>query len=188
MPYRDREEHRKNEARFRAANPEKVRERSRKYREANREKLREKSRAYYQKNKTICAERYLQYRHRERDSGRTVARRLLHKAWYVEYKATTPCFDCGRVYPAECMDFDHLREKSGQVSTFAAYARSKAEEEMKKCQLVCANCHRVRTQRRVEEMRRIKSRVLKPALTGFLPPVRDLKLDFLGSCLPILRP
>ena len=62
-----------------------------------------------------------------------------------------PCTDCGRCFPPECMDFDHLdgSSKLSNVSKFvqAGYGR-RTLSEIAKCELVCACCHRVRTKRR----------------------------------------
>ena|ERR1035437_3605597 len=56
-----------------------------------------------------------------------------------------PCMDCGMVFPPECMDFDHVRgEKLFNVGEFR-FTMSVLLEEIAKCELVCANCHRIRT-------------------------------------------
>lgn len=58
-----------------------------------------------------------------------------------------PCLDCGNVFPPECMDFDH---RPGAVKLFSIGMNlrrswSSIEAEIAKCDLVCANCHRIRT-------------------------------------------
>lgn len=60
---------------------------------------------------------------------------------------TGPCADCGIVYPHYVMDFDHLdgAEKLHNVSNLMASSLEKLIEEIQKCDLVCANCHRART-------------------------------------------
>lgn len=63
-------------------------------------------------------------------------------------KEASPCVDCGHLFPACCMDFDHVSgDKLAEVGALAA--RSTAWEliqaEIDKCELVCANCHRIRT-------------------------------------------
>jgi hypothetical protein len=63
-------------------------------------------------------------------------------------KEATPCADCGERYPWYVMDFDHVRgDKVSDISKMVAtsVAKSKLEEEIAKCELVCSNCHRVRT-------------------------------------------
>lgn len=63
-----------------------------------------------------------------------------------------PCLDCGGRFPPECMDFDHIPERGKKVTSVARAARrfsqKRFEEELAKCELVCANCHRIRTRER----------------------------------------
>lgn len=55
------------------------------------------------------------------------------------------CTDCGYNSRPEALDFDHVRgEKKFSVSN-CNYSWQKIEEEIAKCDVVCANCHRVRT-------------------------------------------
>ncbi len=59
-----------------------------------------------------------------------------------------PCLDCGVSYPYYVMDFDHVRgEKSFNLSEVVKGAQSKKVilEEIDKCEVVCSNCHRIRT-------------------------------------------
>lgn len=57
-----------------------------------------------------------------------------------------PCADCGNRFPPECMDFDHIRgEKRAGIAQIAHYKGAVLEAELAKCELVCANCHRIRT-------------------------------------------
>lgn len=60
-----------------------------------------------------------------------------------------PCMDCGGSYPPCVMDWDH---RDGEVKLFnIASLKASVEDmliEIAKCDLVCANCHRVRTARR----------------------------------------
>jgi hypothetical protein len=60
-----------------------------------------------------------------------------------------PCLDCGQNFPSVAMDFDHVRgEKTSGISQMWSWGRDRVLEEIAKCDLVCANCHRVRTQNR----------------------------------------
>ena len=55
-----------------------------------------------------------------------------------------PCEDCKVRYHYSAMDFDHVRgEKKGDISRIRSY--TKLAEELGKCDLVCSNCHRLRT-------------------------------------------
>lgn len=83
-----------------------------------------------------------------RDEGPKAA---AQKSWMIEIKSG-PCHDCGNKFPTCCMDFDHRsgETKSYNVGNMFAhhYARELIETEIAKCDLVCANCHRVRTRNR----------------------------------------
>jgi hypothetical protein len=61
-----------------------------------------------------------------------------------------PCTDCKQVFPEECMDFDHIADdKIADVAELTQHLSwSKIEREIAKCQLVCSNCHRIRTAKR----------------------------------------
>ncbi|QBI18700.1 hypothetical protein ER308_03445 [Egibacter rhizosphaerae] len=66
---------------------------------------------------------------------------------YLNLVKTRPCADCGGRFPPYVMDFDHVRgEKRWNLS--ASVRRVSPEElaaEVDKCDVVCANCHRLRT-------------------------------------------
>jgi hypothetical protein len=52
------------------------------------------------------------------------------------------------------MDFDHTGEKTGEVSSFVfTYSTDRLLAEVKLCDVVCANCHRERTYRRLSQIR-----------------------------------
>lgn len=73
-------------------------------------------------------------------------RRLIKKA------KDKPCADCGNSYPYYVMDFDHVRgEKKFNLSVAARHYKSfqTLQEEIDKCEVVCANCHRERTFSRI---------------------------------------
>lgn len=59
----------------------------------------------------------------------------------------SPCTDCGGKFHPSAMEFDHVRgKKLGNISEMAARgSRRMALREIQKCEVVCANCHRVRT-------------------------------------------
>ena len=76
--------------------------------------------------------------------------------WMNEIKSQ-PCHDCGNRFPICCMDFDHREgtTKKYNVGSMFAHHHSKEsiEEEVAKCDLVCSNCHRIRTQKRRKGVR-----------------------------------
>jgi hypothetical protein len=62
------------------------------------------------------------------------------------------CADCGIPYPYYVLDFDHRdgEEKVAKIHKLIRTAsRSAVMEEIGKCDVVCANCHRIRTFRRL---------------------------------------
>lgn len=75
------------------------------------------------------------------------ARRQTAQA-FVRDSKLAPCADCHGVFPPVCMDFDHVGgDKTANVSKMARDGASIAKlvAEISKCDLVCANCHRIRT-------------------------------------------
>lgn len=67
------------------------------------------------------------------------------------YKERMGCIDCAEDYPHFVLEFDHLPEfkKFGQVShILKKYGPDKAWEEIAKCDVVCSNCHKLRTNAR----------------------------------------
>jgi len=71
-----------------------------------------------------------------------------YRVWYDKLK-DKPCKDCHRRFPSECMDWDHVRgQKKGRVSAMVNLSRARLLREIKKCDLICANCHRMRTKKR----------------------------------------
>jgi len=71
-----------------------------------------------------------------------------------EIKSSTPCVDCGNRYHFSQMDFDHLDEddKSFALSRSMDHSWRAIEQEMAKCDLLCANCHRLRTFKRTHHL------------------------------------
>lgn len=64
-----------------------------------------------------------------------------------------PCADCGNRFPPVCMDFDHVGDdKVDNITTMCKNGRSEQAllAEMAKCEIVCANCHRIRSQQRTD--------------------------------------
>lgn len=70
-----------------------------------------------------------------------------------------PCVDCANRFPPECMDFDHIgNDKTNRVSALAWQGPlQRALDEIAKCELVCANCHRIRTKNRGRAGRTMRS-------------------------------
>jgi hypothetical protein len=65
---------------------------------------------------------------------------------------SAPCMDCGETYPWYVMDFDHVRgEKSFNIGAAHSRGIRRIRLEIDKCDVVCANCHRLRTHARLTQ-------------------------------------
>ena len=75
-------------------------------------------------------------------------RHYRERARLIQESKNKPCMDCGKVFLACCMDFDH-RDRAEKKFTIGAwgYRGNLADVmiEIAKCDIVCANCHRIRT-------------------------------------------
>lgn len=102
------------------------------------ERAREARRRHYEANR----DQYKDRTRKERD-------RLLE---ILREEKAKPCTDCRESYPYYVMDFDH-REGETKTAGPATLPRLGSEkrlrEELAKCDVVCANCHRERTHQRM---------------------------------------
>lgn len=129
---------------------------------------------YYEKCKDCFKARGRTYYHQNHKRQLELA--LLRKKRYREDRRIwlekikdRPCMDCGVKYPAYVMDFDHKdgEVKVASVSWLALHNTSNFEKiklEIKKCDLVCANCHRVRTFKRLRSKLAAIANVVKASV------------------------
>lgn len=99
--------------------------------------------------RSYAARKQAEYR---KTRGRWAYQKIAINRFVMDLMRAVPCTDCGGRYPAICMDFDHLpeHEKTTEVSVLAThnYWPSRVVAEMAKCEVVCSNCHRLRTKGR----------------------------------------
>jgi hypothetical protein len=64
----------------------------------------------------------------------------------IEYLKANPCVSCGETNLL-VLDFDHLGNKEFNIAKaiWSIYSWSKIDKEIKKCQVLCSNCHRIKT-------------------------------------------
>lgn len=95
--------------------------------------------AWYLRNR----ERHMANVHATRQRVRT-ANRLAVSAYLMQH----PCVDCGETNLV-VLDFDHVGEKRWSVSHMVnrGFPWATIEDEIKRCQVRCANCHRIKTAR-----------------------------------------
>lgn len=87
-------------------------------------------------------------RNRDAEIARVRRRQNATVEWLRALRAV-PCLDCGGMFPPHVMDFDHRdpAQKSFQLSAPRALLKPRREllAEIAKCDVICANCHRIRT-------------------------------------------
>ena len=89
-------------------------------------------------------------RNREAEIRRVQRRQWATVDWLRELRRV-PCMDCGGTFPPHVMQFDHRDPKIKLFSLAAQNVflknRAMLQAEVAKCDVVCANCHRIRTER-----------------------------------------
>jgi hypothetical protein len=106
---------------------------------------------YRDKRKQKKAQAEWYQRNKDTIGKRKSQQKSAAKQWVYEYKLKNSiCSDCRISYPPHVLDFDHLKDKSFGISRALHVGTTidKIKEEIKKCEIVCANCHRERTYER----------------------------------------
>jgi hypothetical protein len=99
-------------------------------------------------------------RHYEKHRDRVIAKAKEHsraarartRAFISNYLKTNPCVDCGETNTI-VLEFDHVGEAGTKHFNIADAARNgvgvkKLKDEIAKCEVRCANCHRKKTYER----------------------------------------
>lgn len=100
-----------------------------------------RSKKHYAENRDV----YVRRGPRRRFEAREIVNKI---------KRENPCLDCGDKFHYCQMDFDHRDQftKRKQISYMLMLGIDTILKEIEKCDLVCANCHRDRTQRQIEAL------------------------------------
>lgn len=69
-----------------------------------------------------------------------------------EQKAAVGCIDCG-FKDSRALDFDHIDPSTKSFNLCTARTIEGAIKEMAKCEVRCANCHRIKTHERRQQKR-----------------------------------
>jgi len=99
------------------------------------------SKEHYQRNKSVYKKRSLKRNVNRRKWGREFIRRV---------KSMLDCVDCGESDPI-VLEFDHVRgEKVKNIADMVnqSYGIETIKNEIRKCEVRCANCHRRKTHER----------------------------------------
>lgn len=99
----------------------------------------EYNREWYRKNSA---------RHREQVNRNRSGYEARNRA-IIEAAKSVPCMDCGGSFETCQMDFDHLGDKSYNVASMLSHSEKMLRKEISNCDVVCANCHRLRTKNRL---------------------------------------
>jgi hypothetical protein len=88
----------------------------------------------------------------EKVREKSTARARKAKKILDDYKESLPCSDCKNFFPFYVTQFDHLPEftKVVLISSLRGCKWETIEKELAKCELVCANCHAIRTWTRAQ--------------------------------------
>jgi hypothetical protein len=100
----------------------------------------ERSRLYYQENRE---------HHLKQTKARTKQQRLRCQRYVFDYLSKSKCVDCGLLGDPIALEFDHQRDKKYTISYMVSNGLSieTIQEEIDKCEVRCANCHRHKTAR-----------------------------------------
>jgi len=99
------------------------------------------SAAHYQKHKK---------QYKSRVAKRNKHQRQTNREFVARVKRMMCCVDCGEQDPI-VLEFDHVRgKKKRNLADMAnqSYCINTIKEEMRKCDIRCANCHRKKTHTR----------------------------------------
>ena len=96
-------------------------------------------RNYYKKNQS----RYITKNRHNKNRQRERLRAIL---WTMKQR---PCQDCGGIFHPWVMEFDHRESSTKRAAVANLVSKGCPDaillEEINKCDIVCANCHRMRT-------------------------------------------
>jgi hypothetical protein len=104
-------------------------------------------------------EHYKQNKHKYLERARTRDVQVIenNQGKLVEYFSSHPCVDCGQT-DMRCLEFDHVRgKKSNDISRMITigYSWSTIAAEIAKCEVRCANCHRIRESKKNNSWRQM---------------------------------
>lgn len=131
---------------------------SKRWRDKNRDKHRAYNKIYYREHKEQSRDKHRRWRKSNPEKDKEYYRRLMEKdpnchrnryknfGDWVDKIKSSGCTICGEKRPV-CIDFHHKdpNTKLFRISSAFSRPRKVVEDEIKKCILLCANCHRIIT-------------------------------------------
>jgi hypothetical protein len=95
---------------------------------------------------------------KDRSKKKNIENRKRNKEYIAFVKSLYSCVDCGESNPL-VLEFDHVRgKKKSNVSDMGnqSYSLKTIQKEIDKCEVRCANCHRIATYDRRKKKRNLQ--------------------------------
>jgi hypothetical protein len=84
------------------------------------------------------------FAHKARVRKNNLKTKLEVEQFIIEYLLSHPCVDCNE-NDIVVLEFDHLKDKKNNISSMMRSSLLVIKEEIEKCEVRCANCHRRKT-------------------------------------------
>lgn len=90
------------------------------------------------------------YKNKEDAATWQRTRRKKHRQLLARFKQTKGCATCGYKSHPIALQFDHIEPASKSVNRSGSaidpiWSKHRIKQELAKCQVLCANCHAIRT-------------------------------------------
>lgn len=86
---------------------------------------------------------------KDRAKAWTDNQRIILRKYVRELKLSSGCMDCGGMFDVpEVLEFDHVgedKDRAVAILVGRGISLARLQAEIAKCEIVCANCHRIRT-------------------------------------------
>jgi len=118
--------------------------------------------------RNICKECHRNKVKTHRNENRDKVQKLVERngkrssIFTLSLKKDKPCERCKKFFLPHSMDFHHVSDKTWTISKLYGKSKVRILEEVSKCVLICANCHRNETQNDSKNERVFKNRKLLP--------------------------
>lgn len=114
--------------------------------ETQQEKTRRWAREYYHRNKEKCKANHAEWYSNNKEYALEKQRnkKRERKLWAIEYLGNC-CSSCGGTFHPSIYEFHHIdpTTKDRDPSKMMQLSKQKLQDELDKCKLLCANCHRL---------------------------------------------
>lgn len=99
--------------------------------------IRKYDKSHYDKNK---------HKYRKTKNDKRKDRAIKIRSFIISLLKKSKCMDCGN-NDWRVLEFDHrdMNNKSMNIADATKYSLEKTKKEIEKCDIVCSNCHRIRT-------------------------------------------